>query len=525
MTRRIPSVSSFALGLAAALGGCIAKTADGGAGPQTIRETGYLSCVASAGCEGTLCVTADGASVCEPLPEGCVGAAACDCAGTALCGDATCADVAGGLRCGDDSPDPGQDGGPVGPTDARPGVDPDRADVPDAREACVPTLDLGAGAVGAATIVVGQTDVATLVVRAGGCDRLFLEPLRLDGNPAFEVTFVDAQNTPLGTDDPDGDGTPGMAPGQTATLRITYAPAEAAHHRATLTVRANTLEGEHRLDLEGDAIKCTPAFVTPTEVFVAPGLPVALFAQYMPSLAEIETHEFVVTERPPGSVGQIGEEVLPGEGPAVLTPDDVSTPLAVFAADVPGVYTLALRSRGPTACEDDVVVPFYAPEMRGLAAVVEWAPTDGDDPPSTATLHLLAPGGGLGDPVLDCHAGNARPDWGVPGETGDDPELGLQHGAERGMAAAALLAPQDTAAAGAPYLLGVAIEAILPDANPEGPDEQPVGPALDVTVRIYQDGELVYDATVLVPELTTWIAAEIHVEAGVIRVVGLDVPI
>jgi hypothetical protein len=495
---------------AVALGGCIAKSAEGG-GPQTIRETGYLACAASAGCEGTLCVTAEGVEVCEPLPESCVGAASCACAGEVLCGAAPCTDAPGGVSCGapdgpDSRPDidgsPGRDGGP-GP------------DATDAAPACAPTFDPGAGGVGSATLVLGQSDTTVLNASAGGCDTLRITELRVEGDPGFEVTFVDGQDRPVAFDDPDRDG----APGQRASLRVTYTPATAGQHRAVLVVVSNA--GESRVELEGTAILCTEAVLDPVGVFVAPGLPVPLFAQYaFGGIAEIDRHEWMVVRRPEGSVASIGEEALPGEPPVQLTPDDPTTPLAVFAADVPGIYTLVLRSTGPTACEGDVTLPFYAPEMGGLAAVVEWAPADGAPAGTTATLHLLAPEAMLGGPDGDCFAGAAACDWGVVGDSADDPEIGVQHGAERGMAALTLPVLAETGADGAPYRLGITLD---PTGAPPAPGE--FLPALEVTVRIYQDGVIVANRTALVAEVAAWLAAEIRLVGGLVEVRFEDPPI
>ena len=87
--------TAFALALTLALGGCAQKSP----GPQTVRETGYLGCVAAAGCAGALCTAAAGGDTCEPLPAACDNGATCACAGETLCGTAVCRDVAGGVSC------------------------------------------------------------------------------------------------------------------------------------------------------------------------------------------------------------------------------------------------------------------------------------------------------------------------------------------------------------------------------------------------------------------------------------------
>ena len=104
------------LALAVAAAGCTRDP--GGSGrPQTIRETGYLSCsVDSASCGTDLrCEDTAGQVTCVAAPAACAEATpTCACAAEALCGDAACRDFEGGITCGSDASDaaPAEDMGP-----------------------------------------------------------------------------------------------------------------------------------------------------------------------------------------------------------------------------------------------------------------------------------------------------------------------------------------------------------------------------------------------------------------------------
>ena len=268
---------------------------------------------------------------------------------------------------------------------------------------------------------------------------------------------------------------------------------------------------------------CTPVSPTPAEVFTAPGVPVPLGAGY-DAIGELDTFEWVVLTRPVGSSAMPGETALPGEGPVSLSPDDPATADAVFAADIAGVYLLEIRPQGPTACIDggNVQVPFFAPAPVGLAVVVTWAPTDGFDAAGTPSTHLLAPGAEVGDATGDCHAGNPQPDWGAPGDSADDPLMGLNHGTSQGTTAIVLPVVQDTVATGAPYRVLVNVPPVSPPTDGGGPLESGVRARL----QIYLDGVLVDDLEQpFVQGGSSWLAAEVHLEDGALRIVSADPPI
>ena len=79
------------------LAGCKDDAADD---PQTIRETGYLSCQDGADdCDGFRCEARNGDVECIPAPNDCA-ELTCACLGELACGDTDCFQEEGWLRCG-----------------------------------------------------------------------------------------------------------------------------------------------------------------------------------------------------------------------------------------------------------------------------------------------------------------------------------------------------------------------------------------------------------------------------------------
>lgn len=109
-------LSWVSLAMAVAATGCTREPGGGGR-PQTIRETGYLSCsVDAATCGADLrCEDSAGEVTCVAAPAACTETTvSCACAADALCGAAECRDFEGGIACGSYVPDaaPAADMGP-----------------------------------------------------------------------------------------------------------------------------------------------------------------------------------------------------------------------------------------------------------------------------------------------------------------------------------------------------------------------------------------------------------------------------
>jgi hypothetical protein len=113
---------------------------------------------------------------------------------------------------------------------------------------------------------------------------------------------------------------------------------------------------------------------------------------------------WTLVRRPEGSATVLADETL---AQAAMTPDLV------------GVYEAELfvtDSTDLTSLLPDRVVITAIPAERLLLELV-W-----DSPLADLDLHMLAPGGTLNG-ALDCYFGNRDPDWGAPGDPGDDPKL------------------------------------------------------------------------------------------------------
>ncbi|HUU01224.1 MAG TPA: choice-of-anchor D domain-containing protein [Myxococcota bacterium] len=116
------------------------------------------------------------------------------------------------------------------------------------------------------------------------------------------------------------------------------------------------------------------------------------------------SYAWTLVRRPEGSATVLAGETL---SQAFITPDLV------------GIYEAQLfvtDSTGLTSLLPDRAVITAIPAERLLLELV-W-----DSPLADLDLHLLAPGGTQGG-ALDCYFGNRDPDWGAPGDPGDDPKL------------------------------------------------------------------------------------------------------
>lgn len=176
------------------------------------------------------------------------------------------------------------------------------------------------------------------------------------------------------------------------------------------------------------------------------------------------TYEWVVVERPAGSVAAIVESYFDAGDPAEGgVPDDASTPGALFTADVPGPYVFELyvdggagRCAAPLA---RVVLTALAPPLGRLRVTLHWftegdaSPLDGDG--VNLDLHLLHPhGSGWFQFPWDCHAQNPSPAWGPDGPSGD-PWLVADRPAGPGPEEVIINTPEETAPLRSGYCVGV----------------------------------------------------------------------
>jgi len=270
---------------------------------------------------------------------------------------------------------------------------------------------------------------------------------------------------------------------------------------------------------------CVDVRVTPAQAFTAVGRLVPLGAIFGGAAAStIDAFEWSVIERPVGSVAQPGEEGIPGPPAQIVAPDDPGTVAAVFVPDVPGGYVLKLHTPGAAVCDEGAaVVEIFAPDAVGLGVVVSWVNNDPRSPaPFSVGTHLVHPMGSVGVAPGDCSARNPNPDWGALGDPADDPLLGLDGSPPEGLTAIAVRSLEDTAALGQPYTLHIFYEEDWSGA----PDEPATYPPTTIRVQLYWDSMLVQDESLSFDEGTSWTpAAELHFEAGLLRIVPVEPPV
>ncbi len=165
-----------------------------------------------------------------------------------------------------------------------------------------------------------------------------------------------------------------------------------------------------------------------------------------------------------------------GSQPVLLGAD---TPAPTLASDTLGVYLVSLRVTDAQGLEstNPAAQAVEVQPWRDLEVTLAW------DAAADLDLHLIQPGGayfGAGD----CFSGNPRPDWGTPGTSMDDPELGADDDA-------ALAGPHE--------------EAITLAVPPEGAlsvvvvywRDRGAGGAVDATVTVRGDGRVLVEVPVI----------------------------
>ena len=108
------------------------------------------------------------------------------------------------------------------------------------------------------------------------------------------------------------------------------------------------------------------------------------------------------------------------DGSSITMPGGSGPVRSGFTPDQAGEYIGQLIVQtGDGRRSEPCTVELEAEPAENLWVEMFWVHS-GDD----MDLHLLAPGGSVGGSG-DCHWMNTNPDWGVPGETADDPSLDI----------------------------------------------------------------------------------------------------
>lgn len=109
-------------------------------------------------------------------------------------------------------------------------------------------------------------------------------------------------------------------------------------------------------------------------------------------------------------------------GSSASLPFNSANQIPGFYADLAGAYTAELTVTNQIGLTDTCQVTLESLPTQDLWVEMYWEQIDDMD------LHLLAPGGSYGDWDTDCYYLNcvgSPPDWGILGDSSDDPSLDL----------------------------------------------------------------------------------------------------
>ena len=167
-------------------------------------------------------------------------------------------------------------------------------------------------------------------------------------------------------------------------------------------------------------------------------------------------------------------------GSSATLPFNTANSVPGFYADLAGVYTAQLTVTNQIGLSDSCVVTLESMPTQDLWVEMYWEQVDDMD------LHLVAPGGSYDDWTTDCNYSNCvngGPDWGILGDSSDDPSLDLDDIDGLGPENINIYNPQATGA----YTVYVH------DYTGSAPSDT-LGPN-NVTVNVYLNGSQAWSAT------------------------------
>ncbi len=197
---------------------------------------------------------------------------------------------------------------------------------------------------------------------------------------------------------------------------------------------------------------------------------------------------WAITARPNGSTSQVSSAGDPRR--------------AHFFIDLAGDYVIALTVKDDRGLEGTAELPFSAVPWQKMHIALVW-----NTPATDLDLHLVSEGegGAFFTEPFDCYFLNTNPDWGLPGETADDPAIDIDDVDGYGPENANLNQPLH----GKRYHVYAHYY-----------DDFGAG-ASTATVRIYLNGELKYEGIkVLDGKDATWDVATIDWPEGKITDIG-----
>jgi hypothetical protein len=330
-----------------------------------------------------------------------------------------------------------------------------------------PCINVVPAAVEFPASLVNRDDSRPVQIESCGGGPLEITAIELD--PASDAAFaLDAASLPSFPAILPA-ATPEQAP-PSREIRVGFTPREERVYHGKMLIHTNDPSSPIKtVSLLGRGVlnACPQGRTNPEEFYVPPLEIVVLdgSASVDPDGPDNRpvTYEWVITERPEGSISQPGEVIDPND-PQNPVSDDTTTPTAVFFVDLAGTYTAELRvvdnlGLSSEQCETSAVVTIVAKPDEAIHIQVVWTtPEDPDQTDRQGTdvdVHLRHPTGEWRTAPHDCYYGNPSPDWGVLMDTSDDPVLDIDDINGAGPENVNLNEPENTEELGSPYTVGV----------------------------------------------------------------------
>lgn len=124
-------------------------------------------------------------------------------------------------------------------------------------EGARPALRVDAEAVDVGAVAVDQVVWESVELDNAGDAPLFIHQILVNGSQDFAVLIagLDPRRQPGVLDDPDRDGSPGLAPGAAFAIEVRYTPSAAGRDRAALSVfSSDPAQPETVMVLEGEGV-------------------------------------------------------------------------------------------------------------------------------------------------------------------------------------------------------------------------------------------------------------------------------
>ena len=351
--------------------------------------------------------------------------------------------------------------------------------------------------------LINRNDSRPLAIESCGTEPLIITRIELgaDTDPAFALLLPELPlELPAASD--------GETPSQ--IVPVSFEPREERIYGGSVVIETNDpVNPTQVVSLlgRGQQNACPQARVAREEFAVVPLDTVLLDAT--PSIdpdgpnRRPVLYEWVITSRPAGSTSQPQESLFPESPADGGIPDDQGTPTAQFFVDLAGTYVAELKvtdnfGLDSSTCETMATVVIDARPDTAIHVQLVWStaadPDPTDDQGNDLDLHLAHPrADDWFNSPYDVYYSNPFPDWGQLDNPVDDPILDLDDVNGAGPENINLAVPENTAALGAPYVVGVHYYNSSDRVTPVE-----YGDAV-ATVRIFINCELSWDSTVEVP--------------------------